>query len=142
MESFDKSDVALELLDAAVVEHLDHGRHFAAYNMAAVAQELLSKLLRCQRMESSADLKIRAFRSMSLALGQSEKDAKVWRKEFDRLKNTIKHMDSRSDRFFCANIEADARRKIGDAVNNLEKLKLPQSVEVTRFQRYFLERDR
>ena len=47
MKSYDKRDVALELLDAAVSEHLDHSRHFAAYNLAAVAEELLFERRSC-----------------------------------------------------------------------------------------------
>ena len=48
MKQFDKQDVATELLDAAITEHLDHARHFAAYNAAAVSEELTSKLLALQ----------------------------------------------------------------------------------------------
>ena len=142
MKKFDKRDVAVELLDAAVSEYLDHARHFAAYNLAAVAEELTSKLLKCSGKTDSSDLKIGAVTAMSRALGQPEGEDKTWRKLFFRLKNTIKHMDNQADRYFEANIETDARQKIGDAVGNLEKLGLTKSSDVRRFDEYRLRRQR
>lgn len=142
MERFDKQDVALELLDAAVSEHLDYARHFAAYNLAAVAEELLSKLLRCSGKTDSSDLKIGAVKAMSKALGQPEGEDKTWRQLFFKLKNTIKHMDRKSDRYFDANIETSARQKIGDVVSNLERLGLAKSTQVRRFNEYRVNRQR
>lgn len=142
MKEFDKqNNVAVELLDAAVTEHLDHGRHFAAYNLAAVAEELMAKLLNCSRKKSSSDVKIGAVKAMSRALGQPEGNDKAWRRSFHMLKNTMKHMNSRWDQFFHANIQADARRKIGDAVDNLERLGLPKSIQVRRYDTYRQNRD-
>lgn len=142
MERFDKRDVAVELLDAAVSEHLDHARHFAAYNLAAVAEELMSKLLKCSGKADSSDLKVGAVKAMSRALDQPEGEDKAWRKLFFRLKNTIKHMDNQSDRYFDANIETGARQKIGDAIRNLERLGLTKSLQVRRFDEYRLNRHR
>jgi hypothetical protein len=142
MKRFDKRDVALEMLDAAVSEHLDHARHFAAYNLAAVAEELLSKLLKCSRKADSSDLKIGAAKAMSRALGQPEGEDNAWRKLFFKLKNTIKHMDGASDRLFDANIEVSARQKIGDAVSNLNKLGFDKSPQVLRFDEHRLSRHR
>lgn len=138
MKIIDKRDVAVELLDAAVSEHLDSARHFAAYNLAAVAEELMSKLLKCSRKTDSSDLKIGAVKAMSKALGQPEGDDKTWRKLFFKLKNTIKHMDGQADRYFDANIETGARQKIGDAIGNLEKLGLAKSSQVLRFDKHRL----
>lgn len=142
MKKYDKLDVAVELLDAAVSEHLDHSRHFAAYNLAAVAEELTSKLLKCSGRTDSSDLKIGAVKAMNKALGQPEGEDKAWRKIFFNLKNTIKHMDNKAGRYFEANIEMDARRKVGDAVSNLEKLGLAKSSEVRRFDEHRLQRHR
>ena len=138
MKRFDKRDVAIELLDAAVTEHLDHERHFAAYNLAAVAEELMSKLLRLSGKNDSSTLKIGAVKAMSQAQHQTSGDDSAWRKLFFRLKNTIKHMDNEADRFFEANIEANARQKIIDAIFNLEKLSLDKSPDVRRFDAYRL----
>lgn len=142
MKRFDKRDVALELLDAAVSEHLDHARHFAAYNLAAVAEELLSKLLRCSGRTDSSDLKIGAVKAMSKVLGQPEGEDRAWRQLFFKLKNMIKHMDQQSDRYVDANIETSARQKIGDAVSNIERLGLTKSTQVRRFDEHRLSRHR
>lgn len=133
MRRYDKSDVAIELLDAALSEHLDHARHFAAYNLAAVSEELMSKLLKCSGNTDSADLKIGAMKAMSKALGQPEGEERIWRKALFKLKNTIKHMDNETERYFEANIETSARQKIGDAIGNLERLGLSKSQQVRRF---------
>jgi hypothetical protein len=127
MKRFDKRDVATELLDAAITEYLDHARHFAAYNLAAVSEELTSKLLRLSGQKDSVSLKLGALKAMTDALHQIELHQRVWWKELFRLKNTIKHMDNEADRFFDANIEDSARQKIGDAVGNVVRLGLPKS---------------
>ena len=134
MKRFDKRDVATELLDAAITEHLDHERHFAAYNLAAVSEELTSKLLRLSGQKDSVSLKIGALKVMTDVLHQTEPDQRTWWKELFRLKNTIKHMDSEADRFFDANIEVSARQKIGDAIGNAMRLGIPKSPYVQRFE--------
>jgi hypothetical protein len=139
MKRFDKRDVATELLDAAITEHLDHARHFAAYNLAAVSEELTSKLIRLCGRRDSTSLKIGALKAMTEALQQTEPAHRIWWRELFRLKNTIKHMDGRADRFFDANIEDGARQKIGDAIGNLERLGIAKSSQVQRFDTRRLE---
>ena len=133
MKRYDKRDVAVELLDAAITEYLDHRRYFAASNLAAVAEEHFSKLLRLDGKRDPSQRKIGMVKEMSRALGQCEGDDKSWFKLFSALKNTLKHMDSEADRHFDANIEASARQKIGDAVRALQMLGLNQSASVRRF---------
>lgn len=140
MRRFDKLDVAVEFLDAAVSEHLDHARHFAAYNLAAVAEELVSKLLKSACKRDVAELKIGALMAMSKALGQPEGDAKGWRKLLFNLKNSMKHMDGPDDRYLDVNIETNARQKIGDTIGNLERLGVPRSQQVIRFNAFRLAR--
>lgn len=139
MKRFDKRDVATELLDAAITEHLDQARHFAAYNLAAVSEELTSKLLRLCGRNDSTSLKVGALKAMTEVLRQTEPDHRIWWKELFRLKNTIKHMDGRADSFFDANIEDSARQKIGDAIGNVERLGIAKSPQVQRFDARRLE---
>ena len=139
MERIDKRDVAMELLDAAISEHLDHARHFAAYNLAAVSEELTSKLLRFSGKKDATALKIGALRVMAQTLQQPATDERVWWKQIFGLKNTIKHMDGEADRFFDANIEASARQKIGNAIGNAERLHIAKSSQVQRFDAHRLE---
>jgi hypothetical protein len=140
MKTYDKRDVAEELLDAAVIEHLDYGRHFAAYNLAAVAEELLSKFLSIEGKSDSSQLKIGMVKAMSCALAHPEGEDKAWRKKFFALKNWIKHMDSKDDRYIDANIEVSARQKLCNAVANLERLGLRKSKQVDRFSVHLLQR--
>lgn len=138
MKRIDKLDVATELLDAAITEHLDHARHFAAYNLAAVSEELTSKLLRLSGQKDSVSFKLGALKAMTDALHQTEPSQRVWRKELFRLKNAIKHMDSEADRFLDANIEVSARQTIADAIGNVVRLGMPKSPEVKRFDAHRL----
>ena len=139
MKRFDKRAVATELLDAAITEHLDHARHFAAYNLAAVSEELTSRLLRLSGQNDSASLKFGALKAMTDALHQIEPHQRVWWKELFRLKNTIKHLDNEADRYFDANIEVNARQKIIDAIGNVVRLGMPKSPEVRRFDAHRLD---
>ena len=129
-------------MDAAVVEHLDHSRHFAAYNLAAVAEELASKLLKTACKPDTSDLKIGALMAMSKELGQPEGDPKGWRNLIFKLKNSMKHMDGRNDRYLDANIETSARQKIGDAIGNLDRLAVPHSPQVVRFNAHRVARQK
>lgn len=133
MQRFDKRDVATELLDAAITEYLDHARHFAAYNLAAVSEELTSNMLRLRGRIHSTGLKFGALKAMTEVLRQIPPGDRVWWRELFRLKNTIKHMDGGADRFFDANIENNARQKIGDAIANAERLGITKSSQVKRF---------
>jgi len=133
MKEFNKRDIASEFLDAAIEEHLDHAHHFAAYNLAAVSEELTSKLLQLRGRTDSTSGKIGALKSMTEALGQPVPDHRIWWRALFRLKNTIKHLDSHADQFFDANIEVAARQKIGDAIGNVEKLGLAKSTLIHRF---------
>ncbi|MGH8227251.1 MAG: hypothetical protein ACREU3_04985 [Steroidobacteraceae bacterium] len=140
MKTYDKRDIAVELLDAAVSEHLDYGRYFAAYNLAAVAEELLSKFLLIDGKSDSAKSAIGMVKAMSCALGHPEGEDKTWRKILFTLKNRIKHMDSKNDRYVDANIEVSARQKILDAVTNLERLGQRRSKPADRFIEHLLQR--
>jgi hypothetical protein len=139
MKRFDKRDVATELLDAAITEHVDQARHFAAYNLAAVSEELTSKLLRLCGRSDSTSLKIGALNAMTRALQQTAPEQRIWWKELFRLKNTIKHMDGKADRCLDATIENSARQKIGDAIGNVERLGIAKSPQVQRFDARLLE---
>jgi hypothetical protein len=139
MKRTDKRDVAMELLDAAITEHLDHARHFAAYNLAAVSEELTSRLLRFSGKVDSTALKISALNVMNRALRHPATDKRVWWRHLFRLRNSIKHMDREADRFFDVNIEVSARQKIGDAIGNVERLSIAKSSEVQRFDAHRLQ---
>lgn len=139
MKRTDKRDVAMELLDAAITEHLDHARYFAAYNLAAVSEELTSKLLRFSGRRDTTTLKMGALNVMTRALRQTATDERVWWRQLFRLKNTIKHMDGEADRFFEANIEDSARHKIGDAIGNVARLSIAKSSQVQWFDAHRLE---
>ena len=46
MKNIDKIQIAEEMMTAAIVEYLEHRRHYAAINLAGVAEELYGKLVR------------------------------------------------------------------------------------------------
>jgi hypothetical protein len=133
MKRVDKRDVAMQLLDAAITEYLDYARHFAAYNLAAVSEELTSKLLGLSGQCDATSLKMGALKAMTDVLHQTTPGHRVWWRELFRLKNTIKHMDGEENRFFEANIDASARQKIGDAIGNAGRLGIAKSPQVRRF---------
>jgi hypothetical protein len=140
MKRFDKRDIATELLDAAITEHLDHARYFAAYNLVAVSEELTSKLLRLCDQSDSTSLKIGALNAMTRALQQTAPEQRIWWKELFRLKNTIKHMDGKADRCSSTPTSRTVRdKKIGDAIGNVERLGIAKSSQMQRFDAHRLE---
>ena len=131
----DKLDIADEMLDAAISEFLDAQRHFAAMNLAGVAQELYGRQVRLTGLTDQIQETIRAANMFAEMHGASVSD-KEWWEIAGRPKNSIKHFDSESDRHVHLDAEDEARFMIGDAISEHDKLDRINSSDVERFNEY------
>lgn len=133
METVDKYKIAKEMLDASIEEYLDHGRLFAAYNLAGVAEELFGKIVRINGGKDSLIETVENVKAISELIGGESGDDKSIKKLVTRTKNSIKHMDSTNDRHVEVNIEDEVRWKIADAISNYDKLEFSYSPNIERF---------
>lgn len=132
MRSYSKVHIALELLEAAIAEREFHGRHFAAMNLAGVAEELLGKMVRLSgkvdQRTSAINLlfdiqaKLRGIYDFGI-----DHDQSAISKLLNRPKNSIKHLDSRAelDANLFFEVEQESIWLIQGAIRNLELLDLP-----------------
>lgn len=134
METVDKLDIAKEMLDAAIDEYLDHQRYYAAYNLAAVAEEILGKFVRLNGGKDALTSSVESVKMVNAALKGDELSDKEWKKLIRSKKNSIKHMDSENDRYIESNISDEVRWMISDAVKNFDALNL---ITTQNIERYF-----
>ena len=139
MIEYSKQAIAVEYLEAAIIEREHHQRYFAAMNLAGVAEELLGKIIRVNgktdQLTTAANLvsKIQDKVKGLVDLGFDSK--KELKKIIGSSKNSIKHMDSANDsnaRLFF-DVEDESKWQIRAAIRNLDILEIPQSAAVAEF---------
>jgi len=133
MEKVDKLDIAKEMLDAAIDEYLDHQRYFAAYNLAAVSEEILGKFVRLNGGKDALTKSVENVKIVNSALKGGDLPDKKWKKIIRDKKNSIKHMDSENDRYIESNISDEVRWMINDAVKNFDALNLKTTQNIERY---------
>lgn len=140
MKSIDKYEIAKEMLDAAIEEYLDHGRLYAAYNLAGVAEELFGKFVRLSGGKDSLSETVETIKALSQKMGWEVDEDRVIKKTASHTKNSIKHMNSENDQHVVVNIKDEARWKIADAISNFDKLKYEHTKNIDRFFEYRKEK--
>ena len=134
MKKFDKLDIADEMLESAIESYLDTRKYFPALHLAGAAQEIYGKWL---RINGGQDFS-------TMMLNQAEKifdepiDRKAVKTEDKRPKNSIKHMDSESDRFAHIEPQLDSFMAILEAVTEYLMLQRPETTNITRFKNYLI----
>jgi len=136
MDTYDKLDIADEMLDAAITEFLNHQRFLPALNLAAVAEELYGKYIRISKGEDVLHENIKNAGLIAKHFGAEEIPHKDWKKVANTFKNEIKHFDSEADRFVEIDAEDEARLAIWDALQNHDKLNRAESEEIAAFTAY------
>lgn len=134
MQKFDKLDIADEMLESAIESYLDAENYFSALHLAGAAQEIYGKWLRINGEQNFS----------KMMLNQAEKifnepiDRKAIKREDKRPKNSIKHMDNKSDRFAHLNPQLDSFVVISEAVIEYLMLKRSETSNITRFKNYLI----
>lgn len=128
----EKIAIAVEYIETASILWIHEINYFAAMHLAAAAEEISGKACRIERKKSNYDeLREEVIRMLSAAgIDHTENDIK---NAFYGAKNSIKHMDSKSDRLVSINSKNQSATYIVSAFRNFEKLGLsdvmPSSVK-------------
>jgi hypothetical protein len=133
MEPTDKLVIADEMLDAAIVEFLDHKRYFASLNLAGVAEEIYGNFL---KFISQSNIKLDDLnndRAISKIEGGPELTDKEWWENITYEKNKIKHLDSIEDQYITIVAEQSSRLMIDNALSNHIKLHRKMTPTIHRF---------
>ena len=133
MEPTDKLVIADEMLDAAIVEFLDHQRYFASLNLAGVAEEIYGNFLKFAGKPNIRRETIDLVRTISSLEDAPELTDKEWWKIATYDKNAIKHVDSIEDQFITIDAEQSSRLMIDDALSNYIKLNREMTPTIQRF---------
>tara|TARA_B100000700_G_scaffold36466_1_gene35773 strand:+ start:949 stop:1374 length:426 start_codon:yes stop_codon:yes gene_type:complete len=134
MEKFDKLDIADEMLEGAIESYLDSKKFFSALHLAGAAQEIYGKWLRINGGQDFSTLML----DHASKIFEEPIDRKAIKKEDKRPKNSIKHMDSKSDRFAHLNPQMDSFMAISEAVTEYLMLQRPETVNIKRFKNYLI----
>ena len=129
----DKLDISDEMIEAAVVEFLDHRRYFAALNLAGVAEELYGIFARIDGKQNCQDGLIELARTIAKIDGAEELPVKGWKKIANYSKNAIKHLDDESDIEIELDSFDEARAMIGNALSNHTLLSRKMTPNIQRF---------
>lgn len=134
MGKIDKLDIADEMLEGAIESYLDSKKFFSALHLAGAAQEIYGKWLRINGGQDFSTLML----DHASKIFEEPIDRKAIKKEDKRPKNSIKHMDSKSDRFAHLNPQMDSFMAISEAVTEYLMLQRPETVNIKRFKNYLI----
>ena len=121
------------MLDASIDEFLINKRYFAAMNLAGVAQEIYGKWLRVNR---EIDLRSQLFdqcEKIFRSEGAEKFDRKKTNKQDNHIKNSIKHLNSKNDRYLNVDIELESFILIMEAVANHKQLNRMMTSNIESF---------
>ena len=136
MEPTDKLLIADEMLDASIVEFLDHKRYFASLNLAGVAEEIYGNFVKFTGKPNIQRDNIGIDRTISSLEGTPELTDKEWWKIATCDKNAIKHIDSIEDQFVIIDAQQSSRFMIEDALSNHIKLNRERTPTIQRFYEF------
>jgi hypothetical protein len=136
MEATDKLVIADEMLDAAIVEYLDHKRYFASLNLAGIAEEIYGNFLKFSGLPNTQRETIDLVRAIGSLEGAPELSDKEWWQIATSDKNAIKHLDSIQDQFVIINALDSSRLMINDALSNHLKLNREITLTIQRFYEF------
>jgi len=135
MEKFDKLAIADEMLESAIESYLDNEKYFSALHLAGAAQEIYGKWL---RIKGEQDFSIMILNEVA-KFSDSLLDRKAIKKEDKRPKNSIKHMDNKSDRYAFLNPQLDAFYVMSEALTEYMMLKREETANIIRFKKYLIQ---
>lgn len=132
MKKIDKLKIADEMLEKAIESYLDDKKYFAALHLAGAVQEIYGKWLRIEGQQDFSTMMLNHTESFF----DEPIDKKAIKKEDKRPKNSIKHMDSESDRFAYLNPQLDSFLVISEAVVEYMMLQRKETANIIRFREY------
>jgi hypothetical protein len=135
----DKLDIAYEMLDGAINALLDFKQYFVATNLAGVAEELYGYVIQFDGGTNSQ----KGLVDLAKVLGGADASDKLVNKSlYDAsvmVKNSIKHIYSKEDRFLEVDAQDEARSAINCALTNHSLLEREFTPTIQRFYEFARE---
>lgn len=123
----DKLVIAIEYLDTAATLWIHEINYFSAMHLAGAAEELAGKACRIAGINANFDdLRLRVKRGLS-AVGIEHTEQQLKEAAY-RVKNAVKHMDSRNDNMVNVDARKESANYILAAYQNFEKLGLQEDL--------------
>ena len=135
-ETYDKLDIADEMLDGAIRAFLDSQQFFVALNLAAVAEELYGKAIRFNGGMNSQSSLIELSKTIARLHGDFELNDSDLFKVSVMHKNAIKHLDTGEQLHIEIDVKDEARSAIGCALTNRAQLDRQFTSNVQRFYEF------
>lgn len=137
--TYNKLELAIDLLDEAVRQFLDRKSFACSLNLAGVAEEVLGKAIELRGNESSLAQRIKDHIMIHDAFGASKLTAKQSRFRHNQAKNSIKHLNDTNDMEVILDLEDEAIDMLSRAVQNVFLLQLPYTEEIRRFDEWYMK---
>ncbi|OQW87105.1 MAG: hypothetical protein BWK72_14115 [Rhodoferax ferrireducens] len=134
--TYDKLNIADEMLDGAIRAFLYTQQFFVALNLAGVAEELYGKAIRFNGGMNSQSSLIELAKTIARLEGNSElKDSDLFKVSVMH-KNAIKHLDTEEQLYVEIDVEDEARSAIGCALTNHTQLDRQITPNLRRFYEF------
>lgn len=130
---FQKLDIAKEYLNCAIRMHLDQQSYFCAIHLAGAAWELLDYYL--PEKERTWNIVWKGQKALHWSETGHEPSKREIKDVIIGSKNALKHI-KKSDETVIIDLIFEAEWYINHALNSFEKLRLPKSVQIWRYQDY------
>lgn len=137
--TYNKLELAIELLDEAVRQLLDHKSFACSLNLAGAAEEVLGKAIELRGGESSLAQRVKDHIMIHDAFGAPKLTVKQSRCRHNRAKKSIKHLNDTNDTEVILDLEDEAIDMLSRAVHNVFLLQLPYTEEIRRYDEWFME---
>jgi hypothetical protein len=135
--TYNRLDLAAEQLDVALILFLENQSYVSALTLAGAAEEIFGKALSHQGKANVLDYKYESIESLHSALhGKPLLRADFFQDE-NNARNAVKHMGSPSDATVTADFEDAALWMIVRACDNYERLGLPRTERMFKFDEWF-----
>ena len=134
--TYDKLNIADEMLDGSIRAFLDSQQFFVALNLAGVAEELYGKAIRFSGGINSQSSLIELAKVIACLDGNGELINSDLFKVSVMHKNDIKHLDTKEQLYIEIDVEDEARSAIGCALTNYTQLGRPLTPNVQRFYEF------
>ena len=134
--TYDKLNIADEMLDGSIRAFLDSQQFFVALNLAGVAEELYGKAIRFSGGINSQSSLIELAKVIACLDGNSELNDSDLFKVSVMHKNDIKHLDTKEQLYIEIDVENEARSAIGCALTKHTQLGRQFTPNVQRFYEF------
>ncbi len=135
ISTYNKLDIADEMLDAAITAFLDTKHYFVAINLAGVAEDLYGGFIEASGGKHAKNELIKLAVDIVSVEGSETVSHKELQKVANHSKNHVKHLNSLEPEQLSIELDAEdeARAAIGIAIDNHDKLRRQPSQTVLRF---------